>query len=156
MANLIEIVFEQVRANCVMPFFLKLINCAESVAEIQCSEQLELWNNNELSEDILEKLIVLDGDVCMSVNVNIMRLGELIFPNVQIRLVKYGIEFDIDFNFDSDAMGNISTTTLINCLYKNTQKLAATFDVVSYYCGMDPASDEDTRYFTEKKLGPLI
>ena len=28
--------------------------------------------------------------------------------------------------------------------------------MAEFFCGMEPASDEDTRYFTNEMLGPLV
>lgn len=155
MSNLIEIVFERVAKSCVMQLLSLLIYSSEKITSVQCSENIELFLDDKLSEEVLNNLLNIDGDMSVLINMQTMRIGEHVLPNVQLRLVKYGSEYDIDFNFDYNDIKNISMTSLINSLHRHIKKLASEFDVASYYGGMEPASDEDTRYFTNEEVGPL-
>ena len=156
MTNLIEIVFEQVSKSCIVQLFCMLINCSEKVKNLQCSEeQFELIDANDLSEDALTKLTLFNGDLSLIINVTALNLDDIMLPNIQLRLIKYGNDYDVDLNFDFNELRDIDTITLINRLHKNTQKLASKFEVTCFYGGMEPASDEDTRYFTDDEIGPL-
>lgn len=155
MSNLIEVVFEGVAKGCVMQLLALLIQSAEKLTGIQCSENIVLLVNDELSEEALNQLLNFNGDVSVLFNLQDVKLGSIVLPSVQLRLVKYGSDYDIDFNFDYNELENVSMTTLINSLHSKAKTLASEFDITSFYGGMEPASDEDTRYFTDEEKGPL-
>ncbi|CAI8995675.1 MULTISPECIES: hypothetical protein [Pseudomonas] len=48
MAGLLEIVFENVKQNVVLPLLETVIANAASVVSAECSEVFSVWNNGEL------------------------------------------------------------------------------------------------------------
>ncbi len=156
MSNLIEVVFEDVAKSCVKKLLSLLIPSFEGVLGVDCSENISVFEGNEISDKGIESFLSFDGDVAILVDVEAMKLESLILPRVQLRLMKYGNQCDIDFNFNSNELKNISTATLIKQLHAYVKKLAVNCNVSSFFGGMEPASDEDTRYFTNEELGPLV
>ncbi len=155
MTNLIEVVFENVAKNCVIKLLSLLILSSEKVLGVDCSENIAVFEGSEISDKEVEEFLSFDGDVTVFVNIGAMRLESLVLPKVQLRLLKYANQYDIDFNFDSNELDGISTTILIKQLHACVKKLAMNCNVSSFFGGMEPASDEDTRYFTNEELGPL-
>lgn len=155
MANLIEVVFEGVAKNCFTKLLSLLIVNTGKIFDADCIEDISVFEDDILSEKGVEEFLNFYGDVTILVNVGELRLESLVLPVVQIRLLKYEEEYDIDFNFDLNEVKDVSKTVLVTLLYAYVKKLAVNCNVSSFYCGMEPASDEDTRYFTNEEMGPL-
>jgi hypothetical protein len=153
--NLIEVVFENIDKSCVMQLLALLILSAKNVTGIQCSEGIELFVNGNTSDEEFNRLLNFDGDISALINLQAMKVGDITLPNVLLRLVKYGDLYDIDFNFDSNELGSINMMQLLTELHRYAKGIALKYSVESIYAGMEPASDEDTRYFTDNEIGPL-
>lgn len=153
--NIIEVVLEGVAKSCVKELLALLIQSSENVINAQCSENISLFNKEKLSEKGLNEFMGFDENLTVLINLKTMNICGVILPSVQLRLVKYGDVFDVDFNFDCDDLKTASLKMLVNSLYAYTASLASDYDISSFYAGMEPASDEETRYFTNDKLGPL-
>lgn len=155
MSSILEVVFERVTKSCVIQLLSLLIKNVEEISSIQCSEKVELFVNDGLSKEAIDQFLRFDGEIIALFNLKAMKLRDIVLPNVQLRLVKYENEYDIDFNFDCNEIENTSTAVLIDELHAQAKDFACKFDIASFYGGMEPASDEDTRYFTNDVLGPL-
>ncbi|WP_409523500.1 hypothetical protein [Nitrincola sp. MINF-07-Sa-05] len=156
MTNLVEVVFESVDEGCIIQFFLMLIQGSKKISGYQCSENIPMFTEGELSEEELSRFLDFNGDASILINADDVKLGDVFLPNIQLRLVKYGCEYDVDFNFNCDEIENVSMGALINGIHSYAKSLALEFGISSYYGGMEPASDEETRYFTNEEVGPLI
>lgn len=156
MSDLIEVVFEKISKEFVTQLFIKLLKKTEKISNIKCSEQFISLPNEEISEDIIDKLIEYDCDFTLIVNTKNLKFDNITIPNTLFRLIKYGYDYDVDFNFDYNEIKNVKVPDLINILQNHMKIIASEFGVSSFYGGMDPASDKDTRYFTGEELGPLI
>ncbi len=154
--NLIEVVFENVAENHVTKLLSLLVLSSEKVSEVECSEDIIVLEGNEILDKGVEDFLNFDGDVTVLIIIENLTLGSLTLPKVQLRLLKYDNYYDIDFNFDSNRTKDISKATLIKQLHTQVKKLALSCNVTSFFGGVEPASDEDTRYFTNVELGPLF
>jgi hypothetical protein len=110
---------------------------------------------DELDVKALDSILSFHGDVTVIINLDDMKVGGLILPKVLLRLVKYGERYNIDFNFDSNELENVSMVSLATEFHDHTKEIARNNGVDNFFGGMEPASDEDTRYFTNNDLGPL-
>lgn len=153
---MLEVVFENVLKTKVIQLFVLLVMASRRVVNVQCREDIELMNEGELDVDSLSSLLNFDGDVSVLVSLNDMNIGGVTLPNVLLRLVKYGDCYDIDFNFDTEEVENTDMTALVAELHHHAQQIAGEHRMAEFFCGMEPASDEDTRYFTNEMLGPLV
>lgn len=155
MSSILEVVFEGVAKSSIFHFLAILINNAEKVTDFQCSENILIFESSKLSKEGMNQFLCFEGDASVLINIKAMKLIDIVLPHVQLRLIKYGRHFDIDFNFDQYELENISMPILLESLHVFAKSLASEFGVHSVYGGMEPASDEDTRYFTNEQLGPL-
>lgn len=156
MTNLIEVVFEKIDKGCVMQLLSLLILNAKNVTEVQCSEDVELFVNGNISDEAFNRFLDFDGGICALINLQAMKVGDITLPNVLLRLVKYEDLYDIDFNFDPNELESISMMNLVAELHRHVKDIALKYKVGNLYGGLEPASDEDTRYFTGDEVGPLI
>ncbi|WP_282418105.1 hypothetical protein [Polyangium sp. 15x6] len=82
-----------------------------------------------------------------------IEIGELGWvPDVGIRVVRVPAGFDVELSIDLDDIADPGA--LARALFSHAQRLAAAHEVTSFYAGLEPASDEDTRLFTGSELGP--
>lgn len=155
MSSLLEVVFEGVLKTKVIQLLMLLVTASRRIIDVQCSEDIELMNDGELNLDSLSCLLSFNGDVSALISLDDMSIGSITLPNVLLRLVKYGEHYDIDFNFDSGEIKNIDMAELVTELHHHARWIARDHSMAEFFCGMEPASDEDTRYFTNEILGPL-
>lgn len=156
MSSLLEVVFENVIQRNVGRLLLLLIAGAGRIVNAQCSEDIVLIVSGKLDANALNSVLNFQGDVALSVSLSNLKFGGVIFPKVLVRLVKYGEQYDIDFNFDPDELEGVDMMSLVKQLHDHAKEIARDSEVDTFFCGMEPASDKDTRYFTNDDFGPLL
>jgi hypothetical protein len=155
MSNLIEVVFENVSKVNVSQLLLCLVYSAKCIISADISEDIELLNEGKLKKQAVESLISFSGDITALIKLEEMKINGIVLPLVLLRLVKYNDLYDIDFNFDRAELKHIDMSKLIKALHISTSSLAKENDVKNWFAGMEPASDENTRYFTNNERGYL-
>lgn len=153
MENLFEVVFESVSKDRVVQLLIHLISCASQSIEIECTENIALMVNGRLSVEGLESVLHFNGDLCVLIRLQQMKAGSVVLPKVLLRLVKYGDSYDVDFNFDLSEPKNVPLS--MKYLHMFAIEIAKDFEAKNIFGGMEPASDDNTRYFTNQKAGPL-
>lgn len=91
----------------------------------------------------------------MIIKLSNLNIAGCIIPSVLLRLVKYEDQYDIDFNFDESDIADVGAAALMKKLHGYISELGKGYQVRDWFGGIEPASDEDTRYFTGSELGPL-
>lgn len=154
MAGLLEIVFEDVGKDLVLPLLETIISNSESIVGAGCSEGFPVWSNGNIQLDAIRAAIEFDAAVSVFVNVQSLRFTEISVKSALVRIVKYEDIFDLDISFDEDDAGLCSADMVID-LFAYSEKTNKQFKFVNCYFGVEPASDETTRFFTNKVLGPI-
>ncbi|MGF6458213.1 hypothetical protein [Pseudomonas frederiksbergensis] len=154
MAGLLEIVFEDVTQEVVLPFLERVVSDAESVVSAECSEDFLVWKNGQMQLDAISVAIEFDEDLSVLVNVQGLRFMGVIVESALIRVVKYQGKFDLDVSFDERDFG-LCGVDAVSALFAYSKEVAKEIEFVSCYFGMESASDEATRFFTNDVLGPL-
>lgn len=155
MTNLFEVVFENLVKSSAIRLLLLLISCAERVINVQCSDDIKLPDFGDFDRKTLESVLSFEGDISVFINLDGMSFGSLVLPKVLLRLVKYNDKFDIDFNFDVNELKNTGMTNLAKNLHSHTKDIAREYEIATFFGGMEPASDVDTRYFTNGSMERL-
>lgn len=155
MSDLIEVVLENISRSKVYQLLMVFLGSAGKVLEVQCSESIQLSSRTDISEDEIESFINLSDDASLIVKLSNLNIVDTIIPSVLLRVVKYDDQFDIDFNFDESNIADTGTTALMNKLHEYVSELGNEHQVGNWFGGIEPASDEDTRYFTGSASGPL-
>ncbi|MFJ2386726.1 hypothetical protein [Pseudomonas koreensis] len=154
MAGLLEIVFENVKQNVVLPLLESVINNSDSVDSAQCSEIFPVWNNGELEFDAVGAALDFNGTVSVLISVRGLNFIGVSVSSALIRILKYQGKFDLDISFDEDDVG-LANVDVTGDFFEFSKEVAKKFEFGSCYFGMEPASDESTRFFTNDVLGPL-
>lgn len=155
MANLFEVVFENVAKNNVMELLSHLTPEPRSIVNYQCSEKNQLINTSEYTETLCYFLNFY-GDASMLIHLDHIKIDAVILPEILLRLVKYGEQYDVDYNFDLNLIKDMNMPDLVKKIHNHTKNIAKDINVSNFFGGMEPASDESTRYFTNNNLGPLV
>ena len=155
MADLLEVVLENILRSKVCQLLMLLLGQAGQITEIQCSEAIKFSSETNISKDEIESFLNLPDNASLIIKLSSLNIAGCIIPSVLLRLVKYGDQYDIDFNFDESDITSMDTTALMKQLHGHVSELGKTYGVSDWFGGIEPASDEDTRYFTGDELGPL-
>lgn len=155
MSSLFEVVFENIVKSNVIRLLTILIEGAGRIDNAQCSEDIKLIAEGKLDITRLISVLNFQGDVTLLINLDDLKIGGVILPRVLLRLVKYGEQYDVDFNFDVNDLEDVRMMYLVTELHVYAKEMARDHDMETFFGGMEPASDESSRYFTNGKLGPV-
>lgn len=155
MSSLFEVVFENVEKSNISQLLMTLVTSAKQIVSTQCSEDIAIIEGGRLSSKILDSALNFEGNLIVLFNLQELKIRGIVLPKVLLRIVKYADQYDIDFSFDESEFKNQNLMSLIPELQSYANELAINYGIRSVFGGMEPASDENTRYFTNKALGPL-
>jgi hypothetical protein len=129
-------------------------------------EALSFKQLKNVCKDISQKEDVLEGNLnnfennleanCIDIPLGRLSFNsDVIIDNVHLRLLNYEKQkFDVEINFNLEDIINTSTMRIETVLFNYSLGIANRNGIDNYFAGIDPASDEVTRFFTGKKLGP--
>jgi len=154
MSGLLEVVFEGVNKTTVYDLAKALLNNARRI-DVEYSKSIKLTTTNrELDHQYIDSFINQKNDDCIIVKLQEFRVKRIVIPFVLLRILKYGTKYDIDYNFD-DMLEDKDKLLLLDDIYEHTVSLGEQYKVDSWFFGLEPASDEETRFFTKLEFGPL-
>ena len=153
MGQLVEIVFENLTPSSQVAMLVELRELIPKGSFLETGS-----SHIELETVSLGKLCQLyqnyDNRV-LSIDPDSIKILSVMIKSPRINLSKYDSNrFDVNMNFDIEQVKESSLNRLIEVLHEFASQLAKKIDIPNYYCGLDPAIDEDTRLFTGDKLGP--
>lgn len=85
------------------------------------------------------------GSLCVSADVKVRKAG--------LRMFRHGDLVDVELNLDMDDVADEGETVLALRVF--AIRIAERWGVTSFFGGLEPASDPDTRLFTGNELGPI-
>jgi len=136
MGELIEIVFEalgQKQTEQVYKDITGKVICLNNIFDF--TEEAEVFN-------------VVVGKVSFS--------SQIETDNVHLNILRYEEKtYDIEINFDLNDVKENKLIRLEQAFYIYASNIANRNNIKSYYAGLEPAHDEDTRFFTGNTMGPL-
>ncbi len=156
MQELIEVVLENISPEKIHPIIKDLLKKNENIIEIQCSEELDFLEKGKISGSDIMSFINLPDDACLYVKIRELKIDNVNIACVLLRLVKYGKQFDIDFNFDEKNTEDTGIKIFMEKMHGYTINLGEIYQIGHWFCGIEPASDKETRYFTDYEAGPLV
>lgn len=111
----------------------------------------------QLAQEVLGRPVVLPAANEGVVDVEVPRLEvdeRTTLQKVHVRILRYDHQFDVEVNFvPRDAEGG-SPEAMMDALHQYAIRLSQRHHVDSYYAGIEPASGEETRFFTGTVRGP--
>lgn len=80
----------------------------------------------------------------------------IVVERPHIRVLCYGDSiYDVEVNFTIGDIESVERSRLAEDLQAFAMKLTESIGSTTFFAGLEPASDEDTRIFTGNQLGPL-
>lgn len=156
MADLLEVVLEGVARSKVYQVLIEVLSKAGRIMEVQCTEEIPLPNDGTISEEDVKIFLSLSDDASLMIKLDKIEVEGIVIPSVFLRVVKYSDKLDIDFNFNERDVVGAGTVKLMEKLHDTMTAISDSYNVDNWYGGIEPASDQDTRYFTRKESGPLV
>lgn len=114
----------------------------------------------QLSKGLLGRDVVLPKStegVCEH-EISRLELGDKVaLKNAHLRVLRYDHDvYDVEINFVVAEVRSESPDSLLEALHEFSIRLGRALGVTSFYAGLEPASDEETRYFTGPVRGPYM
>ncbi len=129
MTTIIEVVFENVPRKHLISLFENF--CGQNVSD-------SILSNMDTHHFYTTTVLKFEGD-------------GFSLREVLIRAIKYDAIFDLEISFDLNQQVELSDVML--CTY--FVKIAHLYQIPQVYGGLEPAEDEETRFFTGASLGPM-
>ncbi len=77
--------------------------------------------------------------------------------NANVRILRYdGDVYDIEVNFVPLEAACAEPEALTTALHEFAMHMSREHGIASFYAGLEPASDEETRFFTGAERGPYF
>lgn len=154
MAESYEVVFQEVPRKNLFLLLRKMKMNASFISNINISSEIEISKDFEMCESLINDIIDNRGDICLIGEFHGFVVSEKVsIKSVLLRVVKYGVNIDVELSFDDD--GDVSIDDLMKELHQYAKKISEEFDVGVFYGGLEPAMDINTRYFTNDVVGPM-
>lgn len=155
MSDIYEVVIQGVLEDDLFTLLKILESDAKMVSGVSVSEDVDLSKGKTcIDKSLVGMIVAYDGSICVSEKIygfNILELIEL--QEVFVRVLKYENYFDVELSF-SDS-NEIDIANVMRNIQQYIIGLSKNITFEEFYGGMEPAADFETRYFTNKTLGPL-
>lgn len=148
MKEIIEIVFENVNLECTVKFLIEKL-AKSTLRDYQISAnsaEIDLTSEKALSDSITQ----FEGAYYF--NFSAFDLNDIPWSGIGVQIYKYDGVYDLSLDMDEIE---INQKISISDLQKYSESLAEGLKADNYYCGYEPARDEDTRFFTGNQFGPI-
>lgn len=147
MGQLVELIFEGQEADAAFRLVDDILS--RSTGVMQASLDGERCDPETALSELLPGLHT--ATVLMLRSVDLPRIGHI--PGVSIRLLRVGKLVDVELGIDLDKV--VDPSQLSEALFILAGELAGRHSASSYFAGLEPAVDEETRIFTGRKKGPF-
>lgn len=154
MAELIEIVFEKVSSEALADILIEITEQGNLVENCVVNGEncRPDWKN---ANQILNLLKDNNGEFSLICLTRFLSIYNHKVSGCQIRVTRGHNFSDLEINFESDAFVSKDKVKLITDFMNFSFEFANKYQIENYYCGLEPAVDEETRFFTKEKVGPL-
>lgn len=147
--EIIEVVFERVRLEKIVGLLLKILPNSTLKDYSVSTDSTEI---NLQSKETLFSSIEHSSDGSFYFNFLDYSLKDILLSRMGFQIIKYGNVYDLSLSIDERE---IREKVSILDLQELVASLAEDLEASSYYCGYEPAMDEETRIFSGVSLGPL-
>lgn len=147
--EIIEIVFERVHLEKLVGLLIRILsnstlkdyNISTDSSQINLQSKEKMLNSIQQSSDGAFYFNFLDYS-----------LNDILLSNVGFQIIKYDKVYDLNLSIEEKK---VRQKVSILELQKRVALLAEELKSTNYYCGYEPAIDEETRLFSGFSLGPL-
>lgn len=150
MKESIEILFDECRFNDIKKY---IFECIENANLVKCNGFTDNVPYGEFtSSSILTYLEKENEHGNAYFQFTDFEMSGLTIPYIVLCVMKYDNLFRLEFNFDLEFLMKMKNVIQLQLW---TQVIREKIGAKSYVCGLEPASYEQTRFFTNNTIGPL-
>lgn len=147
--EIIEIVFENIQLDKIAGLLIRILsNSTLKDYHISTdSSEIDLQSKEKLVDSIHES-----SDGSFYFNFLDCSLNDILVSQLGFQVIKYSKVYDLCLSIvEKELRQKASLSDLQKCVASLAEELKTT----NYYCGFEPAKDEETRLFSGISLGPL-
>lgn len=164
MNEMYELLFEGVDKTDLFPMLEFILSKTKSHSEFTTMGFPVDVYHEKTDEEVVEFITKLKGGCIFIKRLIDLRVSDTsTISNLALRIVKYQDLFDIDmvFNYSDISVGLYhSENERVEWLMYNLQgfsyNISKRFNFKLYCAGIEPTYDEEMRYFTNEKIGPMM
>lgn len=148
---LVEIIFKNIPLEKIGPLLQDLSSRGEEVIDynLTCDSREIDWKLENSLIDIFAKQAFFG----LFINLKSLKRSGIRLPNCGLAVYKYSTEINLEVNFQLSDLKNFSTKDLTPALMKLAKSIAVDYGIDEYFGGIEPASDVETRLFTNDQAG---
>ncbi|MFW3013093.1 hypothetical protein [Pseudomonas aeruginosa] len=155
MKELFELIFEGVNPSRLFSLLKEIESKSDRIFDFNFSEDFFSSNVDIFSELLIDSFLGFNGDLYFGVSMEGFNVKDgLKLPVVLLRVLKYQGEVDVGLFFYMNDFNSAGKVMLEFQKYMN--EISADFGFENFYGGLEPASDQETRFFTNNRQGPLL
>lgn len=151
MSEIIEILFEDVKLENLSEM-LVIIASNSIINNYQLASSTSTTEINFKSKDLLCNEISNLSDGSLYINLSRFRFDGIEIDNIGIQVYKYADKYDVSLDIEYAIIINRFTALTLK-IWVDT--ISRKLNCKNYYCGYEPAIDEQTRFFSKYEMGPL-
>jgi len=152
MSEIIELVFEEINIKSLDDIIMDISNAGSLIKKYSIKSDTEKreilsFKNPEEIQNIFDGK---DG-IALFINLTELNFDNIRIPNCMIRIISYDNKYDFEINFNNEDAILYDIETLKKVLTTFSVNLANRYKIKKYYCGYEPACDEENRLFTSNR-----
>lgn len=149
MYGLIEIIFEELDLNTVVSVLRELTQDGKKIEACKLSNdsgtEVEVdWSTNSS----ISKSFTLANNSVIFLRFTELSMSDLVIPRCCLGVWFYDPIFELEFYFGCENIPAGFHRSFAQCMMEFATDIAGRYGIDDYYAGLEPASDEDTRFFT--------
>jgi hypothetical protein len=151
--QLIEIAFSGASIEKIGFLLKDLTSNGKKIENYVCSSDVKNidWDDPASIEEIFRR----NESFCLLISLSELIEGDVCLPKCGVSIYKSKNSVDIELDFQLSDLRNPKLDKLAEDLIKLSKSIADRYGLAGYFCGIEPAKDEETRFFTNDQLGPL-
>jgi hypothetical protein len=153
MNGLVELIFEAVQNGAVKHLVYDLLNGAVVIGSSH--SELGACELNTVDGDYLTSLWEAETAVSIFIRADQISIGGVLINRPVIRILRYQDTNDVSLIFDNADVIAGDRKEALRGLATGAKVLAKDSEVPKFYCGFEPATDEETRLFSGEVMGPI-
>ncbi len=151
MSEIIEITFETVQIEKVANLLINLVS-SSTLSNYQISTDTPHIQIDLQGQNLFQDSITHSSDGTFYFNFLSFNLNGLHLSQAGLQIYKYINIYDLNMHVEREE---IAQKISVSKLHSWSKFLAHELKAKTFFCGYEPAIDEDTRFFSENTTGPL-
>lgn len=155
MNGLLELVFEDVSADSIGSFTMKLIGDEANIVDIHRNGDESLPTYSAFDFNIWSELARSEENSTIFINLNRLNIASKAVVNATLQIVHYKNMNDLIILLSTEDCKK-ANLVLSDDIYQWVLRISQSFNVTDFFGGLEPADDERTQIYSSCGAGPLV